>query len=44
MNLIKLLINARANVNFVSVAPNPGISSLYLAVKHKNEAAADLLL
>ena len=36
MSLIKLLVQARADVNYVSGMPNPGISPLYLAVKHKN--------
>jgi len=37
MSMIKLLVQARADINYVSSAPNPGISPLYLAVKHRNE-------
>jgi ankyrin repeat protein len=44
MRMVKLLVLARADVNFVSVMPNPGMSAMYLAVKHRNDHAIDYLL
>jgi hypothetical protein len=42
--ILQILINAGCDVNQVSVPPNPGISAMSLAVKHRNEQAAELLL
>jgi hypothetical protein len=39
-----MLINAGADVNFISSPPNPGISALSLAIKHRNQHAIELLL
>lgn len=41
---MKMLIQAGADVNHVSLKLNPGISALSLAVKHKSYKAGELLL
>jgi ankyrin repeat protein len=42
--ILKMLILAKADVNYVSIKPNPGNSALSLAISGKNYEIADILL